>query len=168
MVRERGRDTEQQRGSGGAGPRRQGASGQTRHGPSRRRVLLGGVGLAVLASGCLSLSNGGPGPDKVAANFVGELDSGNFFGADDFIHSESPVSGAGQVASLITSAAGVQEAIDAIDISITSNEVAQKSNGQAVVDTTLEIGLVVRQPTVAVPFDMRKDDGDWRIWNLNL
>jgi hypothetical protein len=168
MSRERGRDRERQRGSRERGARQRTASRQTGSGPSRRRFLLAGAGVATLTSGCLFLSGGGPGPDAVAESFVTEVDDGNFAEAGELIHSDSPISGAGQAAALITSAAGVQETIDAISLSITNNEVVQKNNGDAVLDTTLELDLVVRQPTLDVPFDMRKDDGDWRIWNLDV
>ena len=166
MPRERGRETDRQR--GGRVPQRWVARQRPESGPSRRRFLISGAGLAVLTSGCLFLSGGGSSPDKVVESFITELDGGNFAEADELIHSDSPISGTGQAAGLITSAAGVQETIDAIDISITNNEVVQKNNGEAVVDTTLELDLAIRKLTVDVPLEMRKDDGDWRVWNLNV
>jgi hypothetical protein len=133
----------------------------------RRGVLAGGAGLAaLLGGGWFFLLRDTEGPDDVAEEFVVTLDSGEFSAADELIHPDSPLDGAGQAADLLVAVAGFDAAIDALDISVLDSDVTGKGGGEATVDVATEIDLVVDQATVDVPLELRTADGDWYVWSV--
>lgn len=124
---------------------------------------------ALLGGGAfLFLNQSGPGPDDVAQNFIEEIDDNNLSSADEMIHPDSPLDGAGDAANILVAVAGVGRAIRAVDVSVPEAKVRDKSNGQAIVDATIEVDLVLESVSTAVPLDMRKHDGDWHVWNLDV
>lgn len=135
---------------------------------SRRAVLLGGAGLATLAGVWYVFLRDTGDPADVAAEFVAELDAGNFGVADDLIHPESPLDGAGDAADLVAAVAGVDGIVEALDLSVVDTEVTAESDGEAVVQVTVELDVLVETLTADVPLEMRTDDGDWFVWNVDV
>lgn len=135
---------------------------------SRRAVLLGGAGLVALAGGWYVFLRDTGDPADVAAEFVAELDAGEFGAADDLIHPESPLDGAGDAAGLVATIAGVDGIVEALDLSVVDTEVTTESDGEAVVEVTVELDVFVGTPTADVPLEMRTDDGDWFVWNVDI
>lgn len=140
-----------------------------RGGTTRRNLVLGGAGLAALAGGgWFFFFRGGNSPEPVAEEFVAAIDDTNFSKADEFIHPDSPVDGAGTAADLLLAVAGVGRAISAVDISATNTETTERGGGEAVVRVTVEIDLLVDQVSTVVPLEMRTDSGDWYVWNVGV
>jgi hypothetical protein len=137
---------------------------------SRRGAVVGGAGLAAALGGgwYVFLRDDRKGPDTVAEEFVVAVDSSEFSRADEMIHPESPLDGAGDAADILVGVAGIGGAIDALDISVTDTETRQKSDGQAIVDVTIEIDLVVEQVDADLPLEMRTANGEWHVWNLSV
>jgi hypothetical protein len=139
-------------------------------GTSRRNLLLGGAGLAAILGGgwFFLVRDDGNGPSKAAEEFVAALDEGEFSRADELIHPQSPLDGAGDAANALVAVAGIGRAIDAVDVSVTQTEILQRGDGQAVVEATIAVDLLVESIEADVPLDMRTADGDWYVWNLSL
>ena len=145
---------------------RGGTTGE-RAGTSRRAVLAGGAGLVALAGGWYVFLRETGDPAEVAAEFVAELDAGEFGAADDLIHPESPLDGAGDAADLVAAIAGVDGIVEALDLSVVETDVTEESGGEAVVDVRVELDLLVETLTTTIPLEMRTDDGDWFVWNVD-
>jgi hypothetical protein len=104
----------------------------------------------------------------VAKNFVNAIDDSDFNRADDLIHPDSPLDGAGEAVDIIAAAAGANAVIDALDISVAQTTLLEEGDTQAVVEVTTEISLVIDDVSIDVPMDMRTSDGDWYVWLVNV
>jgi hypothetical protein len=159
----RGRSREQDR------QQESGDLSRNRGGTTRRNLVLGGAGLAaVLGGGWFLFLRTGDSPEPVAEEFVAAIDDTNFSRADEFVHPDSPLDGAGTAADLLLAVAGVGRAISAVDISATDTETTERGGGEAVVRVTVEIDLVVDRVDAVVPLEMRTDSGDWYVWNVDV
>ena len=117
----RGRSREQDR------QQESGDLSRNRGGTTRRNLVLGGAGLAaVLGGGWFFFLRTGDSPEPVAEEFVAAIDDTNFSRADEFVHPDSPLDGAGTAADLLLAVAGVGRAISAVDISVTETEIAER------------------------------------------
>lgn len=136
---------------------------------TRRGVLAGAAGVTTVI-GILVFFTTRPstGPGDVAEDFVEAIDDSEFSSADEMVHPESPLDGAGDALDVIVGAAGIESAIDALDISVADSRVIREQNNQAVVDMTLELDLIVEEPRLDVPLEMRTADGDWHVWDVRL
>lgn len=160
----RGRSREQDRQQESGDLSRDGRGGTT-----RRNLVLGGAGLAaVLGGGWFLFLRKGDSPEPVAEEFVAAIDDTNFSRADELVHPDSPLDGAGTAADLLLAVAGVGRAISAVDISATDTETTERGGGEAVVRVTVEIDLVVDRVDAGVPLEMRTDSGDWYVWNVDV
>lgn len=131
----------------------------------RRTFLVGaGVGCAISSAGCLWQSNDGPG--DVAAEFITELTDGNFDEANDLIHSDSTLDGAGQAADLLAGLYGVDSVLGAVDVAVQDTQVVSKSDGEATVEVTTTVDLLVEELEDKIPLEMRQDENGWRVWLL--
>lgn len=131
----------------------------------RRQFLIGTgtAGTAALA-GCLGFFE--EGPDEVAASFVEALDAGEFAEAEEYVHSASPIDGAGQAADVIAAIYGVDGVIDALDISVEDSRVVEEEDDEARVAVTVAVDVVLDEVENDVPLAMQTDDGDWRVWSV--
>lgn len=129
----------------------------------RRQFVLTSGTVGVLATaGCLGLF--GDSPADVAESFVKALDAGKFGEADTYIHSESPLDGTGQAVDVIASIYGVDGVVDALDISVEESAVTEETDNEASVRVAVAVDIVVDEIEDEIPFQMRTDDGDWRVW----
>jgi len=133
---------------------------------SRRSFLAKmGVSAAALgATGCL----GSDGPEEVAAEFVEAVADGRFRRADALLHAESPLDGAATAAEGATESFDASGALDAVRSSVTGTEVVRKEDGEATVDVTVEFDLVVTEVEGVARVETRTENGDWRVWRLEL
>lgn len=131
----------------------------------RRTFLVGaGVGCVLGSAGCLWQSGDGPG--DVGEEFIQQLDNGNFDDANDLIHSDSTLDGAGQAADLLAGLYRVDSVIEAIDFSVQDSQVVDKSDGEATVEVTVTVDLLVDEVEDDIPLEMRRDENGWRVWLL--
>lgn len=128
-------------------------------------------GITVSLTGCLGYFQG---PADVAEDFIVAIDEGNFEKANGLIHDEGRIQNAGDASELLNAGLEIDEALDAIPISVVSKNVSSKSNGTATVRVTIELDLLVTTIEPTIDFEMRTMENelplikDWRIWDVNL
>ena len=141
---------------------------ESRGGTTRRNALFAGlfvIGAAGLGLGVLAVLDD-EGPDEVAEDFVQALGDGDFSEANDLLHSDATVDGAGAAADVISGASGLDVVFDVTDISVVDSETVREGDGEARVVVTVNIDAVVGDTDVDIGIDLREDDGDWRVWGI--
>jgi hypothetical protein len=131
-------------------------------------LLLGGGILAVLGigGGAYFFLQNQEGPEDAAKEFIKAIDKGNLSDANDLIHSQATVDGAGVASQLLLGQFGGNVALDAIDISVNNAETVEQNDGRASVRLTLNIDAGIGQTEGDIMIEMRKEDGNWRVWNI--
>jgi hypothetical protein len=125
--------------------------------------MYGGGAAAVAVGGFLVLGGGGPGsgPAGTAEKFVNALDAGNQDRVEQLLHSEA--SGADQIGFMM----GVFEQAE---INVQGTEVVEeREQGEqqiAVVDVQAEATVEGATNTDTLTIELRTEDGDWKVWNL--
>lgn len=136
---------------------------------SRRTLVLGGAGVIAIVVAVIFLPRQeGTGPDAAAERFVRAIDDTNFSRIDEMIHSESPLDGADDALDLFSGLVGAEQAVDALDISVEDSTIVREGDGQADVEVTIGVDLLIEEPSTEVPLEMRTDNGEWRVWNIGL
>jgi len=144
-------------------------------GVSRRKLLFGGLGLAGAGAGGWYLYQffGGDDPDAVAEEFVAAADDGDWSEADSLLHSDSMLSDGSDIIDIMGQASGagpiLDLAVSELDISASNSRVVQESDEQATVELTVTVDIpMVSDLSIDLEFEMRTDDGDWRVFNIGL
>ncbi len=144
-------------------------------GVSRRKLLFGGLGLAGAGAGGWYLYQffGGDDPDAVAEDFVAAADDGDWSEADSLLHSDSMLSDASDVIDIMGQASGAGPILDLavreLDISTSNSRVVQERDEQAIVELTVTVDIpMISDLSIDLEFEMRTDDGDWRVFNIGL
>jgi hypothetical protein len=133
---------------------------------NRRTFLLGaGTAGVTVTAGCLGFFDAGP--TEPAESFIKALDDGEFDQAAQYLHSENPVGDVAAVADLIAGLYGVDDVIDALDITVEGSRAVEQSGDRASVEVTTSVDLVVEEPETDIPLEMRTDNGDWRVWTID-
>lgn len=124
-------------------------------GLNRRQVLgIGGAGVAVVAVGGFLLLGGSSGPAGTAESFVNALNNGDGQAAADLLHPDSSLT-ENRVSQLAT-------LFGQVDISIQGSEVAQQSDGRAIV----EIRASAQGQTNTLRMEMRQTNGEWLVYSF--
>ncbi len=138
-------------------------------GVTRRGLLAGVVGLGVGGGALWYLfGRNGDDPTVVATAFIERIDAGEFSEADAMIHPESPVSGAGEAAELLSVFFAIDDIVSAVSVTVTESRVLRDDGDEARVALTVEADLFVTTVDEDVPLDMRRHEGEWYVWNLPI
>ena len=137
---------------------------------SRRSALIGGGALAALAGGGWYLFLREDDPTETAETFVERAAAGEFRDAEDLLHEDSPLDGAGSAVETLSAALGlpIGETIDAVPLTVESSTLVEEDGDEATVEVTVNVDLAVLDTDVDVPLSMRTENGDWRVWNIDV
>jgi hypothetical protein len=125
----------------------------------RRRFLTGTIAATTAATaGCLGiLDDGGSSrsePESTVVEFYAAIDEGDAERARELLHDESP-----EAENMALSGFGD------VDLSIESTELVEESESRATVEYTLVIESSGGSEEVTNEHELRKQDGEWRIWS---
>ena len=132
---------------------------------NRRTLLAGAVTAGTAATaGCLGLFEDGP--DDVAEEFIEHVDDGELAAANELIHEQSTIDGAGQAADLLAAFVGADDTLDALDLSVEETTVVAESDTEARVQLLISVDLILEEVEQAVDVELRDEDGEWRVWAI--
>ena len=129
---------------------------------TRRRFVagagaVGAAGLAGLA-GCSGFLGGG-GPKATVRNYVKAANNANAEKANGFLHPE------GQASELTQQQLSMFEEAT---VSVKSMEVLEESDQRADVEVTVKISLGGMEETTTGQWELRKYEGEWRIYSQSM
>jgi hypothetical protein len=126
----------------------------------RRRGVLSVGGAIVIGSiaGCLGDSKG---PEDDAKEYMKAVVNNDASKAEEMIHPESDISRPIGVVDDI-----INEPIDDVDASVNEAELVEKSDEEAETNVSLEVSRVVDSYTTGIRVIMRKNAGDWLVWQV--
>lgn len=133
-------------------------------------MLLGGAGVLAF----LGIGGGAyyfwmqEGPEDVAEDFIDAIDEGNFSEANDLIHSQATIDGAGVAAQILLGQIGANVALEALDISVADSETVEENDDRAIVRLTVNIDAGIGETEGDVQMEMQQEDGDWRVWGIGV
>lgn len=118
-------------------------------------------------------------PSEVATVFLERFSNGDFDEADDLIHPEGPLEGAGDIAmlfSILTTDFLATFILGAIPTEVTETTIIEEGPTTATIEMSLDIANLVMIETVVElrPSDFDETDpGDgrrdgWSVWNLTM
>jgi len=140
---------------------------QSNSGATRRSFILGGAGIvAIFGIGTGAYFWIQEGPTDVAEEFINAIDDGDMREANDLIHSQATFGGAGAAADALLGYIGGDLALNSVDISVENSEKVEENDGRAIVRLTLAIDAGFGSTQGDIQMNMRKEDGDWKVWSF--
>lgn len=135
---------------------------------SRRDVLaVSGTTTIAATAGCSDLLFFlDDGPEDVAEEFVEALNDGDFQAANDLIHPDARIDGAGFAADVLAGYYGIDAVVEAAEMSVEDTNTREESDGQALVAVTVSVDIGFDETEGDVGVELREHDGDWMVWDM--
>lgn len=127
--------------------------------------ILSAVGVGIL--GWIGFQRINDGPEGPAKDFIRELGDGNFREANELLHSNATIDGAGVAGDVISSVVGVDAIFEVADVSVVGSRTLEEGNGRARVAVTINIDVGIDDTEGDVGLIMRKENGDWKVWDVS-
>ncbi|MFC7072821.1 hypothetical protein ACFQJ7_13910 [Halovenus rubra] len=137
---------------------------------SSRREFLAGFGTTfILGSGVVgwfALPEGSDRPGKPAEDFIEALGERDFSEANELVHSEATIGGAGTAWDVLSESTGADVMYEVRKISFVDSNLIEEGEKRAVVAVTVNIDAGIDETEGDIRLVMRKDNDEWRVWNI--